>query len=317
MKDALPLHGGPPSAQAAPRPLSALRALVRALRPHQWVKNLSCFAGLLFSGRLLEPAVVADAGAAFGGFCLMASAIYLFNDYLDRERDRLNPRTARRPLASGALPVWLAALACVGLVAAAGLVAAWLGRNCLVVLATYAAVNLGYSLRFKQTVIADVMCIALGFVLRVLFGVYAVHVNPSPWIILCMFFLALFLAVGKRKSELRDLGEDAAATRAVLEKYSPEYLDMVFGVTATITILSYTLYTVAGHHNPTMVVTVFPVVYCVLRYAQQVYVKRAGQSPEMLFVKDKMLWIGVTAWLVLCLLILYGGLRLVEFPPHS
>jgi 4-hydroxybenzoate polyprenyltransferase len=288
--------------------------LLRAMRPHQWVKNLTCFAGLMFSGRLFRPEMVIDAGSAFAAFSLMSSAIYLLNDYIDRHRDRLNPRTANRPLASGALPVGVAAVAFVGLVVTAGLIAIALGRACLVVMAAYATMNVGYSLRLKRTVIADVMCIALGFVFRVLFGVYAVQVLPSPWIILCMFSLALFLGFGKRKGELNDLGDGAVAARGVLWKYTSAYLDMVLGITATVTILTYMLFTVSSHHDPTLVITVVPVVYCVLRYAHQVMFEGLGQSPEALFLRDKMMWVGVGTWLVMCVFILYGGLRLVEIP---
>ena len=227
----------------------------------------------------------------------------------DSTRGRLTDRS--RP---GALPVWVAAVAFVGLVVAAGLIAIALGRACLVVMTAYVTMNVGYSLRLKRTVIADVMCIALGFVLRVLFGVYAVQVLPSPWIILCMFSLALFLGFGKRKAELNDLGDEAVAARGVLRKYTPAYIDMVLGITATITILTYMLFTVSSHHDPTLVLTVVPVVYCVLRYAHQVMFERLGQSPEILFLRDKMMWIGVGVWLVMSGLILYGGLRLVEIP---
>jgi 4-hydroxybenzoate polyprenyltransferase len=295
-------------------PLSLARPLLRAMRPEQWVKNLTCFAGLMFSGRLFQPAMVIDAASAFVAFCLIASAVYLLNDYFDRHRDRANPRTADRPLASGALPVSVAAAAFVVLIIAAGSIAAALGWACLAVMTVYATMNVAYSLRLKRTVIADVMCIALGFVLRVLFGVYAVRVLPSPWIILCMFSLALFLGFGKRKAELNDLGEGAVAARLVLHKYTPAYIDMVLGITATITILTYMLFTVNSSHDPTLVLTVFPVVYCVLRYAHQVTVERMGQSPEALFIGDKMMWLGVGTWLVMSGVILYGGLHLVEIP---
>lgn len=211
-------------------------------------------------------------------------------------------------------PIRVGAVAFVGLVVAAALIAAALGRACLVVMTAYATMNVGYTVRLKRTVIADVMCIALGFVLRVLFGVYAVQVLPSPWIILCMFSLALFLGFGKRKGELDDLGDGAVAARGVLWKYTSAYVDMVLGITATITILTYMLFTVCSHHDPTLVITVVPVVYCVLRYAHQVMFERLGQSPEDLFLRDKMMWIGVGAWLVMCGLVLYGGLRFVEIP---
>jgi 4-hydroxybenzoate polyprenyltransferase len=301
------------SAATQRRP-SVVRSLVRTMRPHQWVKNLTCLAGLLFSGRLGQPEMLINAGMAFAAFCLIASAIYLFNDYVDRDRDQLNPKKAGRPLASGALPVWVALVALIGLVAGATAMAVQLGWTCVGVMAAYAALNIGYALRLKHTVIADVMCIALGFVLRVLFGVYAVQVTPSPWIILCMFFLALFLGFGKRKAELNDSGETLSGARPVLHKYPKSYIDLVFGVTATITILTYMQFAVGGHHDPTMVVTVIPVVYCVLRYAHQVAFEGSGESPEALFLKDKMMWIGVGSWLVLCILILYADLRLVEFP---
>jgi 4-hydroxybenzoate polyprenyltransferase len=296
---------------AAQRRPGALRSLLLVMRPHQWVKNLTCFAGLLFSGRLVQAEMLISAGLAFGAFCLMASAIYLFNDYIDRHRDRLNPKKAGRPLASGALSVWVAGVAFVGLFAGAGAIAVTLGWTCVVVLAAYAALNIGYTLRLKHAVIADVMCIASGFVLRVLFGVYAVQAAPSPWIILCMFFLALFLGFGKRKAEMSDTGSGA---RPVLRMYSQGYIDMVFGITATITILTYMLFALGGQHDPTMVITVVPVVYCVLRYAHQVAVEGTGESPEALFLKDKMMWIGVGSWVVLCVLILYADLRLVELP---
>ena len=209
----------------------------------------------------------------------------------------------------------MAAASFVALIVVAGLIAAALGRTCLAVMTAYAVMNVGYSLRLKHTVIADVMCIALGFVLRVLFGVYAVQVLPSPWIILCMFSLALFLGFGKRKAELNDLGDGAPAARSVLRKYSPEYIDMVLGVTATITILTYMLFTVSSQHDPTLVLSVVPVVYCVLRYAQQVMVYRLGQSPEALFLQDKMMWVGVGAWVLISGLVLYGGLHLVATSP--
>jgi 4-hydroxybenzoate polyprenyltransferase len=297
---------------AARRWYAPVIALARAMRPQQWIKNLTCFAGLLFSLQLQQLAMVLDAVLAFAGFCLVASAVYLFNDFLDRKRDRLSPRTAGRPLASGALPLWLAAISCLILVVTAFMIAAELGRPCVLVMAGYVIMNVAYTIRLKRTVIADVMCIALGFVLRVLFGVYAVQVPPSPWIILCMFFLALFLGFGKRRSELYDLGDAAGSFRPVLRKYNAAYIDMIFGITATLTILTYTLFTVSRQHDPTMTITVIPVVYCVLRYAHQVVVEKAGHSPEMLLWRDKMMWIGVGSWLLLCVSILYFKLHLVE-----
>jgi 4-hydroxybenzoate polyprenyltransferase len=222
-----------------PKPNPAV-ALVGAARPYQWVKNLACLAGLLFSGQLLDPGAATHALLAVVGFSLAASAVYLVNDYLDRERDRANPRTAVRPLASGALPVWLAASEGATLAAVSAIVSVRLGLACVWVLSAYAGLNLAYALRLKRTVIADVMVIATGFVLRVLYGVYAVDVLPSSWIVLCMFFLALFLGFCKRRAELATAvaGERPGATRPVLSKYTVGYLDMILGMTATLTICS-------------------------------------------------------------------------------
>lgn len=289
-------------------------ALIRTLRPHQWVKNFACFAGVIFSGQLAQAGMVARAALAFVGFSLVSSAVYLLNDYFDRHRDRLNPRTANRPLAAGKLPLPVAWVTLAILLITAGAIAVFLGRNATVIIAVYFVSNVLYSLRLKRTVIADVMSIAIGFVLRVLFGVYAVEVLPSPWIILCMFFLALFLGFGKRRGELGERGSESADGRPVLRKYTLGYLDLVMAVTATITIMTYTLFSLSPHHDPTMVATVVPVVYCVLRYAHQVIVEGRGQSPETLFLRDRMMWIGVLSWATLCVAVLYGGLSLIAFP---
>jgi len=169
-------------------------------------------------------------------------------------------------------------------------------------------------LRLKRTVIADVMSIALGFVLRVLYGVYAVSVISSPWIIICMFFLALLLGFGKRRGEIEDQGELSSSSRNVLSKYTLHYLDMVLGVSATATIVSYTMFSLSPHHDATMVITVFPVVYCVFRYTYKVVVEGLGQSPEHLIFKDKMMWLGVGSWVLLCVLVIYFKVGIIAFP---
>ncbi|MFO0808489.1 MAG: decaprenyl-phosphate phosphoribosyltransferase [Gemmataceae bacterium] len=294
-----------------PTPSIVPIALLRAMRPGNWVKNLPCLAGLVFSGQLFLPAAQAMAALAFATFSLMASAGYLLNDVVDRERDRANPRTAGRPVATGELPVWIAVAASIVLAACAASLASYLGVNCLIVLIAYAALTALYSLRLKRTVIVDVMCVALGFVLRVLFGVYALRVLPTPWIILCMFFLALLVGFGKRKAELTNLGDGAESARPVLRKYSSSYLDLVLGMMATLTILTYTLYCVAPHHTQSLIITILPVVYCVLRYTYKLMVEGGGESPEGVFLHDPMLWLGVLMWLALNIVVLYGQFRFV------
>jgi 4-hydroxybenzoate polyprenyltransferase len=283
-----------------------VHALVVSMRPQQWVKNLACFAGLIFSMQLFRTAALGRSLVGFVAFCLASSAVYLFNDFIDRKRDQLNPRTARRPLACGALSPALAVFAMAVLAALAALVAAPLGLACLATIAVYGALNVAYSVRLKHSVIADVICIALGFVLRVVCGVYVVNVRPTAWVVLCMFFLALFMGFAKRRSELAN---KSASSRRVLQKYSPAFLDTLLAVSAALTILCYALFTV--QRNPTLVITVVPVVYCVSRYLQQVMVHGRGESPDVLLLSDRKIWFAVGIWLVLCVGILYTDVRLI------
>ncbi len=302
----------PEPVPSKPRSITTLAAaLLFEMRPVQWIKNATCFAGLIFSGRLFVALHEWQAIVGFASFCLASSAVYVFNDIIDREKDRLNPRTASRPIASGALPVAVAGIACALLALASVLSAVWLNASCLLVVVTYGVMNVFYSLRLKHIVITDVMCIAVGFVLRVVFGVYAVSALPTPWIALCMFFLALFLGFAKRKAELaRFSATDAAEFRPVLLKYDVNYLSMLLNMSATMAILCYALFTVTSNKNPTLVVTVVPVVYCVNRYLLQVMLYGHGASPDKILLSDRRLWAGILGWLVAYVAITYGDIQL-------
>jgi 4-hydroxybenzoate polyprenyltransferase len=288
-------------------PASRVVGLALALRPVQWVKNLACFAGLIFSGRLFDAQATAEAFVAFGGFCLAASGVYLLNDVCDRPFDRLNPKKRGRPIASGLVPASWALAAAAALMAAALGVSLFLSLVCTGVMLGYLALGVAYSVRLKHTVLLDVGIIALGFVLRVLYGVYAVEVRPTSWIVLCMFFLALFLGFAKRRGELRDSREEGPYRRPVLVKYQSGYLDMLLAMMAAMAILCYALYTVTGRPgNATLVVTVPLVTYGILRYLILVLVLGAGESPEKLLVSDSLLLGTVAVWVLLCVLILYS-----------
>jgi 4-hydroxybenzoate polyprenyltransferase len=188
---------------------------------------------------------------------------------------------------------------------------AYLGTACLCVVLTYAAQGVLYSVSLKRVVIIDVMCIAAGFVLRVMFGVYAVGVLPTPWIILCMFFLALFLGFAKRQAELNAAGGSHAA-RPVLGKYRGDFLQSLIIFSATTAVLSYALFTVSSHKNPTLVVTVVPVIYCVCRYLLQVMVAGRGESPDETLLYDRRLLLGIVLWAALYVVISYGNVRLFD-----
>ena len=287
-------------------PMGVIPALFIEMRPHQWIKNLTCLAGLIFSGKLIEAGAWFQAMVGFASYCMASSAIYLLNDIFDRKKDRLNPRTASRPLASGALAVWVAIVAFASLLTLAGLGAAWLDLRCLAVLAAYAIMNIAYTLHLKQVVIVDVMCIALGFVLRVMFGVYAVDKLPTPWIVMCIFFLAMFLGFAKRRSEF----VSPYRARSVLDKYGEGYLDSLLTMSATLAVLCFSMFTILSHKNPTLVITIVPVVYCVYRYMLLVLIHDKGESPERLLLSDKRLWVGGTAWLLSYFVINYYNIQM-------
>ena len=287
-----------------------LVGLVRAARPGHWIKNLGCFAGLVFSGRMLRADSVVEAIGAFGAFCLAASSVYLLNDVFDRDRDRLGPEKRSRPIASGLIPVGLAlgasAVLAVVSVGASGL----LGPRCLIVMLAYLALNIGYSVRLKHAVLVDVLVIAVGFVLRVVFGVYAVHVRPTPWVVLCMFFLATFLGFAKRRHELGEAPgggpEGASLRRPVLGSYDLKLLDLLLGMTASMAILCYALYTVNGRPDrPLLVVTVPIVTFGVIRYMLLVLVRGGGGAPEVQLITDRVLLATVGLWMLACSAILY------------
>jgi 4-hydroxybenzoate polyprenyltransferase len=247
-----------------------LVALVRSLRPAQWSKNLFVLAPLLFARRLGDPAALRDAAAAFAAFSAAASTTYLLNDLGDRERDRRHPLKRERPIASGALPPAVAAIAAVVLALFATGLAWRLGTPFALLLVSYLGLGLLYTLALKRIVILDVMAISAGFVLRVLGGAAAIDVAVSHWLLLCTSFLALFLGFSKRRHELLLLS-NASEQRQVLSDYSPQFLDQMINVVTASAVVSYALYavapeTVAKFHTDRLLLTLPMVLFGVFRY---------------------------------------------------
>ena len=211
-------------------------AFLRALRPHQWTKNVFVLAALAFAAGEKGEAFSTEAAVAtllaFLAFCLTSSAVYLLNDLVDVEKDRLHPKKKHRPIASGALSIPAARLGMV-LVGVGGLALGWAaapGGGVAGVLVLYATLNLAYSFRLKHVVLVDAFCIATGFLFRVEAGGRAAGVEISHWAYLCMLFLALFLALNKRRAEVMQLGEGVATTRQSLREYSIAFVDQLVGV---------------------------------------------------------------------------------------
>lgn len=294
-----------------------LGPLLKAMRPHQWVKNLLVFAPLPFAHRISEPTAWLHAGLAFATFCMAASAIYLLNDSIDREEDRNHPKKKHRPIASGALPVSVAMAVMMGLVAASAGISFWLGKPegsqpdwpYVVWPAAYLVLNLLYSFRLKKVVIIDCMCVAAGFQLRVHAGAAAIGVPASSWILLCTFFFALFLAFCKRYEELHRQSEASGQTRATMREYSDHFLNMMIGPLAALSILTYALYTVSPatkdtHKTENLMFTVPIVAYGVFRYLFLVYRKAEGGDPARLLFRDAPLILSGVVYLTVVWLVL-------------
>jgi 4-hydroxybenzoate polyprenyltransferase len=288
-------------------------AFLRSLRPRQWSKNLLLFAGILFSRQIGTPGLLPRAVAGFVAFSLLSSCVYVLNDILDANADRLHPRKRLRPIASGELPVPVALAALVPLLALVVVLAVWLGTRFMSVLGVYLSLNLAYSLALKRYLLIDVFVIAIGFVLRAIGGVaLLVPVAPgtvlSPWLLVCTFFGALFLGLGKRRRELS--GESAARARAVLEHYTPELLDTMLTVSAAASLMSYALYTiwpatVAKFHTEALLITVPLVAYGIFRYLYLVRVSEHTEDPSLVLIKDRPLGLCVLLYVVAVGIILY------------
>jgi 4-hydroxybenzoate polyprenyltransferase len=276
-------------------------AVLRGMRPHQWVKNLFVFAPFLFEGHYDHLGRLLRVAAVFAIFCMLASGIYLLNDVMDREADRLHPRKRNRPIASGALGVPLA-LALSALLIVGGLAWAWFGIQRIpvtLVCGAYVVIQGAYSLWLKRLAIVDVLCIASGFLLRLIAGAQSAWVIQSKWILVCTIFVALFFALCKRRHEVTSLGDDAVGHRKILADYPPALLDQFIAVATAATLVSYTLYTfdsdTALAHGfpqlgkdpaPLLALTLPFVIYGLFRYLILVYRRDEGGSPTVTLLKD-------------------------------
>jgi 4-hydroxybenzoate polyprenyltransferase len=264
---------------------------VRVLRPGQWTKNLAVFAPLLFARRVFDGNDAVLALFAFVAFCLLSSGTYVFNDWIDREEDRLHPEKALRPIAAHEIrgrTVLLLIVVCW----AAGLdLGVHLGWRFAALGGAYLVIQLAYTFVLKHHVILDVLAIAAGFVLRILAGAVAIDVPVSGWLFLCALLLALFLGLAKRRQELVSLKEAAPSHRAALGEYNLPLLDQMLSTVAGMCILAYGLYTVAPDTvakvgSDRLKWTLPFVLYGVLRYLYLVHRRDVTGSPERVLFTD-------------------------------
>lgn len=279
------------------------------MRPKQWVKNGAIFAALIFDEKLFVTDFFIRTFLGFLLLSLISGTVYIINDLVDVEKDRLHPKKKHRPIASGAVSLSIAKTAAVMLPIIILPLSFWLSIPFGALVSLYLAIQLAYSFKLKHIVIIDVMMIAAGFVIRVAAGVVLVEVTRfSPWLYVVTTLLALFMGFGKRRQELLLAQNGVKNTRAILEHYNINYLDSMIMIVATSTVMAYSLYTFSAPNLPAnhwMMLTIPFVIYGVFRYMYTLLVLDSGGDPSDTLMEDHPLQLTVILWGLSVIAILY------------
>jgi 4-hydroxybenzoate polyprenyltransferase len=273
-----------------------LGAVFQAIRPRQWTKNALLLAGLVFAGRVGSGRAWAEATTALVAYCSISSAAYLLNDVHDRAADRLHPVKRHRPIASGTLPVRVAAVLSGGLALAGIALVARLGAASLLLVVGFLGVQSAYTLFLKRVPLVDVLTIAGLFALRASAGAVAIHVNTSKWLLICTALLALFLGLAKRRGELILVEAGRAPGRDALRGYSLRLVDTLVMATAALAVVAYVGYSATARPSREMLLTVPFVVFGVLRYLHLVRARGVGEEPENVLLRDAPILCSVVLW---------------------
>jgi decaprenyl-phosphate phosphoribosyltransferase len=299
--------------------------LLKASRPRQWLKNLSIYTGLVFSGWLFTADKFWTVTVAMVIFSILTGSIYLFNDLIDLKSDQRHPFKKKRPLASGELPVEIAVFASLF----GFLVSIFLGWNLsfflFLAMMIYLILQVIYTLKLKHEPIMDVIIIALGFIVRVYAGAMIIGAHINAWLLLCIISFALFLAIGKRRSELTLL-QGQSESRKVLGRYPEKLLDAYTSMFANTTWVTYAMFTFmfpsfsfsgkaltllndlprTFRLEKWLMLTIPLVIYGVMRYLHLIYEKNEGESPAKILTSDKPMLVTVSLWGLMVVMILYG-----------
>jgi 4-hydroxybenzoate polyprenyltransferase len=290
--------------------LSNIKYFILSLRLYQWSKNLLVFAALIFAGQLFNIELLTKSILIFFLFSLVAGIVYVWNDVMDMDEDKLHPTKKFRPLASGKITPTVALVLSSFVLSTSLFVSYFISISLTIFLIAYIILNFFYSLKLKHVVILDILIVAVGYVLRAVAGGFVIQVEISPWLLVCTFFLALFLVVGKRRAELSQLKKNSPTFRPILLEYNSHILDQMIGVVTAATILGYALYTLDGQTvakfgTYNLIYTVPFVVYGIFRYFYLIYKKDLGGSPESILIKDKHILVNVFFWIVTVIFIIY------------
>ncbi|NMB96296.1 MAG: decaprenyl-phosphate phosphoribosyltransferase [Clostridiaceae bacterium] len=282
-----------------------IKYFIIAMRPKQWIKNGFVFAGLVFSRSFLQVNQLVKAVYAFAIFSIISGVVYIINDIIDRDKDILHPLKAKRPIASGKLKPIEAIIPGLILLCICLLLSYNMDFLFFIIILSYFLLILLYSLFLKHIVILDVVIISMGFVLRTLGGTVVIRVEISPWLIMCTTFLALFLALSKRKNELLLLSDNAALHRKNLGEYTTDLIDQMLPVITSATIMSYSLYTFTSGKSHYMMFTIPFVIYGVFRYQYVVSPGNEDANPENVLLGDIPSLVNILLWGIISMIIVY------------
>ena len=286
-----------------------LKILLKEMRPKQWVKNVVIYAPLVFDRQLTNLDAILITTAGFFIFCVLSGLVYIINDILDVEADRVHPRKRNRPIASGELSITTARYAAILLGLIIFPLSYILSPLFFTVALTYFLLNLAYSKWLKHVPIIDVLMIATFFLLRVVAGVALIDVTRfSPWLYVVTALGALYIGFGKRRAELGLLQGDANNHRRVLDGYTIPLLDQYISIVSATTIIAYSLYTFSAPNLPDnhlMMLTIPFVVYGIFRLLYLIQMTHRVGSPEEVLFADRPLQITILLWGGLVLFIFY------------
>lgn len=303
--------------------------IIRLLRPRQWIKNFAIFAAIVFSGQLFDLILLERVAVGFFLFCGLSSASYIVNDIFDIEKDKLHPFKRFRPLAHGDISIPTALIIAISIIIFCLYFSFFISHAFFLVCLLYLIIQLLYSFSLKEIAIIDILAIASGYIIRVYAGEFLTGSHSSVWLLLTTVSLALFLAIGKRRSEITLISEkkdaNIMAIRKSLSHYSERLLDVYASIFATSIFISYALFTFlenpqgfkpevsillpdflpAFFQRKWLMITIVPVVYGLMRYLQDIYEKHEGESPERVLLSDKPLLATVLIWAIMVIAIIY------------
>ncbi len=286
-------------------------SVLRLIRVRQWVKNLFLFIPSFFAGHLFRSEELIMVGIGALAFSLVASAVYVINDYRDRFVDQLHPTKKFRPIASGEIGTATAWIVIVALVSTGLAIAAALNTAFLYLLFTYFLLNLGYCFGLKNIAIVDLFIVSLGFLLRVYSGGVIADLPISHWLSIMILLLALFLIIAKRRDDILINAKNGYIIRKSTQAYNLDFINSCITLLSAVVIVAYIMYTVSPEvvlrfDSDYLFITAIFVIAGVMRYLQIIFVENRSGSPTRIFVKDKFILATIAGWITSFYLIIYA-----------